>query len=192
MKKKTFALLLAVVMVMSFAVGGTLAWLTDTTGEVKNTFTTSGIDIDLTETKTDFQMIPGHTIDKDPKVTVKADSEKCYVYVKAVKSENFDQYMEYKMDSSWTQGEGTGEGKNGVPTDVWFQIVGKNAEKDQYLTVIENNTVTVKSSVTNEMMTSAKNNNPTLTFIAYASQYMKNNTENFTPAEAWANVAPTA
>ena len=30
---------------------------------------------------------------------------------------------------------------------------------------------------------------PTLTVTAYASQYMKNNNEHFTPAEAWANVS---
>ena len=33
---------------------------------------------------------------------------------------------------------------------------------------------------------------PLLTVTAYASQYMKNNTENFTPADAWAKVNPDA
>ena len=45
MKKKTVALLLACVMALGVAVGGTLAWLTDTTQEVKNTFTDSNINI---------------------------------------------------------------------------------------------------------------------------------------------------
>ena len=34
MKKKTFVLLLALVLIAGAAVGGTLAWLTATTGEV--------------------------------------------------------------------------------------------------------------------------------------------------------------
>ena len=33
---------------------------------------------------------------------------------------------------------------------------------------------------------------PTLTVTAYASQQYKNNTEHFTPAEAWENVQPVA
>ena len=51
--KKKIALLMACVMAFGIAVGGTLAWLTDTTGEVKNTFTDSDINITLTETDTD-------------------------------------------------------------------------------------------------------------------------------------------
>ena len=38
MKKKTLALLSAVLL-MGAVIGGTLAWFTDTTEEVKNTFT---------------------------------------------------------------------------------------------------------------------------------------------------------
>ena len=43
MKKKTVALLLACVMALGVAIGGTMAWLVDSTGEVENTFTVSGM-----------------------------------------------------------------------------------------------------------------------------------------------------
>ena len=66
MKKKTIALVLACVICVGIGIGGTLAWLTATTDDVTNTFTTSDINITLAETKTDFKMVPGCTIEKDP------------------------------------------------------------------------------------------------------------------------------
>lgn len=77
MKKKTFIIALCLALVVAFAAGGAIAWLTATTGTVTNTFTVGNIDIDLTETTTDYKMVPGNTIAKDPKVTVKAGSEAC-------------------------------------------------------------------------------------------------------------------
>ena len=54
MKKKTLALVLALTLLVAGVIGGTLAWLTDQTDEVKNTFTVGDINIDLTETTTDY------------------------------------------------------------------------------------------------------------------------------------------
>mgnify|MGYP002657696211 FL=1 len=53
MKKKTLALVLALTLLVAGVVGGTLAWLTDRTAEVKHTFTVGDINIDLTETNDD-------------------------------------------------------------------------------------------------------------------------------------------
>ena len=84
-----------VLVLMMAAVGGTIAWLTDTTEAVENTFTVGNIDIDLKETpNTDAdgdntkdswtaKLIPKHEYEKDPEVTVKAGSEECYLFVKA-------------------------------------------------------------------------------------------------------------
>ncbi len=70
--KKTIALLVAVSMIVGCAIGGTLAWLTHSTGPVTNTFTTSDIEVTLEETTGDtYKMIPGYTITKDPKVPFK-------------------------------------------------------------------------------------------------------------------------
>ena len=76
-KKKTLLMSLAAVLLVVSGVFGTLAWLTDSTDSITNTFTVGNIDIDLTETlPTDrtAKMVPGHTIKKDPKVTVTAGS----------------------------------------------------------------------------------------------------------------------
>ena len=49
MKKKSLALVLALAMIVVCVVGGTLAWLTDKTAPVTNTFTYGDIGIELTE-----------------------------------------------------------------------------------------------------------------------------------------------
>lgn len=179
MKKKTLALLVALVLVVGCVIGGTLAWLTAKTDPVVNTFTTSDIDITLTETKEDYKMVPGWTIHKDPKASVAAGSEECYLFVKVEKSANFDSYMTYEMADGWMELENA--------DNVYYRQV-KTADMGTSYSVLKDDQVTVKGEVTKDMMTTAKTNQPTLTITAYASQLYKNNTETFTPAEAWANV----
>ena len=183
MKKKSLALLLAIAIVVVGVVAGTVAWLTDKTPSVTNTFTTSDINIELKETKNNFQMIPGCTIAKDPKVTVKADSEACYLFVKLVKSENFNQYMTYDMAKGWTELQGN--------AGVFYREVAA-ATTDTTYEVLKDNQVTVRDDVTKEQMNAltAADTYPTLTVTAYASQLYKNNTQEFTATEAWANIAP--
>lgn len=183
MKKKSLALLLAIALVVVGAVAGTVAWLTAQTEAVKNTFTTSDITIELTETTGEsYKMIPGCTIAKDPKVTVKADSEACYLFVKLEKSENFDTFMTYAMAKGWAALPNT--------TDVYYREVAA-ATADTAFEVLQGNQVSVKGEVTKEQMNAlTADTYPTLTVTAYASQLYKNNTQEFTAAEAWANIAP--
>ncbi len=178
MKKKSLALLLAVVLVVGVAAGTTLAWLIDSTGSVVNTFTTSDVDIDLTETENlDLQMVPGKTITKDPKVTVTANSEKCYVFVKIEKSANYDTYLnDYTLADGWMTDAS-------LPANVVYRVVDKNtANQDFY--ILKDNQVTVKTTVTKADMQAANANKPTLTFTAYAVQHDHLNPA--TVANAWA------
>lgn len=171
MKKKIAISIVAVALVLCCAIGGTLAWLTDKTGPVVNTFTVGDININLAETTSDYKMVPGNTIAKDPKVTVKANSEDCYLFVKVTKSGNFDQFLTYEMADGWTQYEGT--------TDVWYrEVAASNA--NQEFEVLKDSKVTVNGTVTKEMMTSSDFTNPTLTFKAAAVQ-----TANLTLAQAY-------
>lgn len=185
MKKKTLVLLLAVASVIVCVIGGTLAWLTATSDQVKNTFTTSDIDITLEETTgVDYKMVPGYTIAKDPKATVLAGSEECYLFVKLEKSTNFDDYLTYQMADGWTALTNV-EG-------VYYRVVN-TANMGTAYSVLLNDQVTVKNSVTKEMMETAEADQPTLTVTAYASQLHKNNSQDFTAAEAWENVSnPTS
>lgn len=186
MKKKSLALVLALAMIVVCVVGGTLAWLTAKTGPVTNTFTYGDINITLAESENlDLKMIPGYTIVKDPKVTVLAGSEKCYLFVKVEKSANFDSFMTYDMATGWTQLKDASN--NDVP-GVFYREVD-TAAANQEFGVLKDNQVTVSGDVTKTMLNGlTEDTQPTLTFTAYACQFMKNNTENFTPAEAWANV----
>ena len=88
MKKKGLVIAASVMLVLCLAVGGTLAWLMDNSGPVTNTFTYGKVDIELTETTgTEYKMVPGNTIKKDPFATVVKDSEACWLVVKVKETE---------------------------------------------------------------------------------------------------------
>lgn len=158
--KKKLTTVLAIVLVVALSVAGTYAYLTAKTAQVVNTFTVGNVNIDLTETTTDYKMIPGMTIKKDPMVTVKENSEDCWLFVKVEKSANFDSFLTYDMANGWTKLE---EG-------VFYRPVEAGAA-DQDFAVLANNTVTVKPGVTKAMMDGLTDaTRPTLTFTAYACQ----------------------
>ena len=207
-RNRRIAMTVALVLVVALvSVGGTIAWLTATTAPVTNTFTVGDIDIELIETKKpdgtevtagvtnwSAKLVPGSTYSKNPTVTVKANSEKCWLFVKVDEVNNPTNYLTYSYtmdasDSGWTKG--TGADGNGVPTNVWYRVVDSSAS-DTSFGLITNNQVEVKDNVvksgtsgTNVVpMPSAA---PTITFTAYACQY-----ENRTVAQAWAAVNPGA
>ncbi len=180
MNKKLVIALMALALVLSFTLGGTLAWLVATSNPVVNTFTTSDIGVTLAETPQEYKMVPGCDIAKDPKASVTSGSEAAWLFVKVEKSENFDQYMTFEMAEGWTE----------VETGVYARKV-ETADIGTAYSVLKGDKVTVKQTVTKEMMETAKTNAPTLTFTAYASQLMKNATTEFTAADAWAIVSPS-
>lgn len=100
---RMLALIMAMVLVVGSAVGGTVAWLIAKTEPVVNTFTYGDIDLKLEETKVDekgnpdvgddgnpiktekgneYEMIPGKEYLKDPTVTVLEGNEACWLFVK--------------------------------------------------------------------------------------------------------------
>ena len=117
--KKVMALALAMALLVTVAVAGTVAWLMDTTGNVTNTFTVGNIDIDLKEhdlkadgtlddavevTEEDtYKIIPGTSQPKDPFVRVEANSDACWVFIKVEEKNNAATYITYSIDKSvWT------------------------------------------------------------------------------------------
>lgn len=185
MKKKGLALVLALTLLVICVVAGTLAWLTAKSDTVTNTFTTSDIKVELTETNETYKMVPGYDIHKDPKATVLAGSEECFLFVKLEKSQNFDTFLTYEMAEGWTLVSGE--------TNVYFRKV-LTADIGTAYSVLKGDQVTVKGTVTKEQMNALDAEGaakPTLTVTAYASQLHKNATTEFTAAEAWANVNPT-
>ena len=162
---KTVAILLALVLAIGCAVGGTLAWLISETKPVVNTFTYGDINIGLEETEREYKITPGVAIDKDPKVTVKANSEACWLFVK-VEKENWNDKVTYEIADGWTKGDGTK-----IPANVYYREVAAN-DKAQEFPVLKGDKVTVSEKLTKDEVNKLKNSsNPTqLTFTAYAVQ----------------------
>lgn len=188
-RMRNMLLVVSMMLVVAMAsVGVTVAWLTAESDKIVNTFTTSGITIELketmgtdTDTGKSFKMVPGNTIEKDPKVTVNKDSEACYLFVELIKSGNFDEYLTYAIADGWTALAGS-EG-------VFYRTVG-NLENETVLaenktfSVLKGDQVTVIDTVNKNDMTAAGITPPTLTVQAYACQ-LANVTD---PATAWNNI----
>lgn len=198
--KKSFALILALVLVVTAVAGGTIAWLTATTTPVTNTFTTAGIGITLIETMNtdkdgdgtndawEAKMVPGYEYTKDPVVTVTAETtEDVFLFVKFEET-GATQYLTYTSNlngNGWTQG--TGAEGNGVPTNVWYREVGANDETKSWH-LLDGDKVAIKDSLKKEDMTADGFTAPQLKYTAYACQAYKNSSDKFTAAEAWAKV----
>ena len=180
--KKKLALILSVVIVFGVTVGATLAWLQDTTQTVTNTFTVGDIDITLTETgATDtnddelgdaksYKMIPGKELDKDPTVTVAADSEACWLFVEVVKT-NIPEWLTYSIAAGWIE----------LEDGVYYRKVAAS-EDDQPFAILENNKVYVSEDATKAQLGAVDGTTVSLAFKAYAVQQE----EVTTPATAWA------
>lgn len=184
----TVCLMLAVCLA---SVGGTLAWLTDKTETITNTFTTSDIKVTLTETKGlvngkwEHQVIPGYEYEKDPVVAVDGEDTNVdvYLFVKFTSGDT-SSLLDYTNNltakgSGWTALTGE-EG-------VYYRVV-KTTDTTKSWKLIGDNKVTVKTTVTKEQ---AKNASFTMTYQAFAHQLYKSNNTEFNAPEAWANVKPT-
>ncbi len=188
---KTLVLVLALVLTLGCVVGGTIAWLTDKTAEVKNTFTVGDVAITLKETDLDdsqkkegvsneYKLIPGETYTKDPTVEVVAGSEDCYLFVKFEENGNAADYITYTSTltaaNGWTQGTGT------IPTYVWYRtVLATDTVKSWDL--LAGNEITIKDTVTKENMSQA--DDAELVYTAYAIQL-----DNIAAAAtAWAEVS---
>ena len=94
---KVLCLVMCALLLITGSVFLTLAFLSDTTETVINTFTVGNVSIDLDEAKVDlygepvpgadrvkandYKLIPGQEYTKDPVITVKEGSEPAYVYL---------------------------------------------------------------------------------------------------------------
>lgn len=181
---RVLVMAVALTLIIGGIIGGSVAWLTAKTDPVVNTFTVGDINITLTETTgLNYKIIPGVDIKKDPKVTVKANSEACYLFIK-VEEENWPTVAEtdgtkkinYSIDSEWKALEGQ--------SSVYYREVSA-ATVDTAFNVITDNKVTVSQSLTKAEASSIKGQ-PKLTFTAYAIQ--KDGVAD--AATAWAKVNP--
>lgn len=161
MRKNVIWLLVAAVLLVAVSVSATVALLVSSSNPVVNTFTVGGVSITLKETTgSKYIMTPGVAVAKNPKVTVLAGSEKCWLFIKVEKENNFDTFCTYEIQDGWIALEGQ-EG-------VYYQMVGKNSG-DQVFQVLKNDKIFIKETLTEEQL-NAVTDHPDLIFTAYAAQ----------------------
>lgn len=177
MSGKALAVLVAVVLLIGCAVGGTVAWLVAKGGTIENTFTVGNIKVSLYETSRSYHIVPGVDIAKDPRALVEADSEDCYLFVK-VDEKNWPEFKEqdgttrkvdYKLAEGW------------IPLEdgVYYREVSKSTE-NQVFQILKDNQVTVSANLTKGELDTVSTQ-PKLTFTVYAVQ--KEGVQN--ASEAW-------
>ncbi len=185
---RAFVALLALVLVIGCVAGGTVAWLIDTSATVTNTFTYGDINIGLSETERTYKIVPGTTIEKDPKVTVTKGSEACWLFVEVTATGAISEHVEGTPDTTkvtYTIADGWNKLEDGV---YYRDADALNAAADLEFPVLKDNIITVSENLTKQEVNDAVVKQPTLTFTAYAVQ--KDNV--VTSAEAaWAIAKPT-
>mgnify|MGYP004467323481 CR=1 FL=1 len=169
-------LVLALALIVGVAGGATFAWLTAKSDTVVNTFTYGDISIELKETTGDsYKIIPGVNIAKDPKVTVKAGSEACWLFVK-VDEENWPELtyvnkdgkavrkVNYDIADGWAKGDGTS-----IPANVYYRVVNAD-DANQEFPVLKDNKITVSNTLTKIDINEKLTGTPKLSITAYAIQ----------------------
>ena len=211
--KKVATMLLAVVLLIGVGVGGTLAWLQDTTPTLTNTFTVGDVTLTLKESpitvaddgtvsygtpaegvSNTYPALPGASYRKDPVVTVDENSEKCYLFVKFEYTTDASTY--YTYTSKLTIGEGwtklSSATEDGITTEVWHRTVDKSTTDTSFDLLAklggdyaEDITLAVNPlAVTNDTVDKASAQK--LVYTAYAVQF-----DNVDDAEAaWALANP--
>lgn len=190
MKKKTLTIAIALVLVVALAVGATYAYLTASSGPVKNTFVAGGAvkqgDLELFEhvanknadgsytlgsdtiTSNAYTVMPGVDLPKDPTVNVKAASGAYYLFVEVTKGEKVDgKTLAYAVDSSkWIRLNIEGREVYAYTADGQTPTI-LNAELSN-VTILANNKITVSGDAAKIGALTA--DNAKLTFQAYACQ----------------------
>lgn len=182
-KAVTAMLALTLVLAAYWAVGGTAAWLAAKSEPIASTFTFGDININLTETNPQegpTKIIPGVDIRKDLRVTVKADSVDCWLFVKVEQTGTFvPDKVTYSIADGWTKGDGTQ-----IPENVYYREVN-GATTDSVFSVLKDDKITVRETLTKADIENITG--PTLTFTAYAVQKEGINTA----ADAWTRIDTT-
>lgn len=165
---KIAALIAAIVLVIGCTAGGTVAWLVSKPDPIVNVFTVGNINAELAEEATEFKIVPGVNITKNPIATVKANSEDCYLFVKLTEknwpafteADNTTRKVEYKIADGWTE----------LEDGVYYREVTKK-DTDQSFHVLKDDLVTVSNTLTKENANAIQTAGaPELTVAVYAVQ----------------------
>lgn len=177
--KKSIVAIIAMLLTCFCFVSSTYAWLVAKTEPLVNTFTAGNINISIGDhSATDYKLVPGLVITRKPHVTVFADSEACWLFLKVEKIEDienytFDDFITFSIDSGWNK-------LDSVDGIYYRKVEAKDA--DQEFHILQGDTLSIKSDVKKAMLDKVTTaNQPQLIFTAYAVQQL--GIEN--AADAW-------
>lgn len=210
-RTRNVLLIVSMMLVVAMAsVGGTLAWLTASSGTVTNTFSVGDINLELKEhdyvaasntlsdtevtSEDQYKIVPGKDLPKDPFVKVLANSEACWLFVKVDETNKL-------TGMTWTIDDGkTTAMKSGIESADWNELVVNGQTVAYYIEVsaeaaaagasyniLADCIVDVSDSITKADLANYKTNKPTLSFTAYAVQ--KDGVAD--AAAAWAKIPTT-
>lgn len=205
--KKTLTVIIALVLVVVMSVAGTVAYLTST-DTVINTFTVGNVQIKLDEAQANpdgslvanadrvkansYKLLPGHTYNKDPMVTVLNGSESSYIKMTVTFSKANELDAIFDPDgatlttifngydsSNWTYKGNTKNAADNTRTyEFWYKEAVAAPTADVALDALFDS-ITVPGSITNEQLKTIEG--MTITVNAYAIQ-----ADGFTDAaDAW-------
>ena len=211
MKKKILVACLCVALAVLTIAGTTLAYLTSQ-DTVVNTFTVGNVQIKLDEAKANadgtlvanadrvkansYKLIPGHTYNKDPMVTVLEGSESSYIKMTVTFSKAAELYAIFAPNgadmtsifngydsTNWIYKGNTKDATNNTRTyEFWYKATVAAPDANVALDALFDS-ITVPGTITNTQLATIAN--MTITVNAYAIQ-----ADGFaTPEAAWAAYA---
>lgn len=139
-KKSILSTSLAVSLAAATVIGGTYAYLQDSTEDVINSFNTNNVKVELTETPADYNIIPGTSQEKDPTVTV-SSTIPAYVFVEV--DDDTVGLVTYEIADGWIE-------LNGFP-GVYYRTV-EGSEEKQSFEVLKGSTVYYDKALGNSDM----------------------------------------
>ena len=167
-KQKMMVTAIAGAMAAAIAVGGgTFAYLQSQTEEVKNKFKTEQVNVEISETPADYDIIPGTVQEKDPTLKI-TNTVESFLYVKV--TDNTHGLVTYALADGWEKLDGY--------EDVYYkkiapQFDGEGNAVQQEFNILDGNQVSYDKALVNEDMLDDEGNLLTdvaLSFEGFAIQ----------------------
>ena len=155
MRKKSVLTIISLATALTVVIGGTFAYLQDSSETVRNEFEKNKVEVDLTESTDGYDIVPGTSQEKDPTVSGEATLP-TYVFVQVEDETNG--LVTYEIADGWTQ-------LADVP-GVYYREV---EDGDFEFGVLKGDKVTYSDAITNADMDAA-GDDVALSFTAHAIQ----------------------
>lgn len=146
MKKRILIPIVAVLIIAAMTVGASYAFLASKSHRIENTFVAGDISLTLTETTgSNYVLVPGNKIGKDPRITVKGGSEECWLFFKEEKQALPSDIISYTYEDGWN----ALEGEEGV---YWRRV--SESTTDKTYGILKDDVFTVSEAATEERLAS--------------------------------------